>query len=58
VHIVCKVYIDRVYIDSENLRRDNRKLGLNVERSARGQESTKCQNIKTVKRKECIEKFL
>jgi hypothetical protein len=44
--------------DSKKLRRDNGKLRLSVARSAQGQELTKCREIRTVKRKECVERFL
>jgi hypothetical protein len=44
--------------DSEKLRRDNKKLRPSVARSAQGQESTKCREIRTVKRKECVVRFL
>jgi hypothetical protein len=44
--------------DLEKLRRDNRKLRPSVLRSAQGQDSTKCREIKTVKHKECIVRFI
>jgi hypothetical protein len=44
--------------DSEKLRRDNEKLRPNVARSAQGQGSTKCREIRTVKHKECVVRFL
>jgi hypothetical protein len=49
VHIVAKTALTKSRFDLEKIGRDNRKLRPSVVRSEKGQESTKCREIGTVK---------